>query len=145
MSRNNLLDLNVLIALLEPGHEHHQKVQNWFNSSRRGIFCVCPLTETGFVRLTANPSFRPGPRTVPHAIAVLQALKGHPDYLYMSIEKSWVETTVRFARRIVGHQQVTDAYLLGLAISEDGILVTFDKGILHLAGQEFSRNVLVIE
>jgi toxin-antitoxin system PIN domain toxin len=145
MSRNNLLDLNVLVALIEPDHVHHQKAQGWFNSSRKGVFSLCPLTEAGFLRVTANPGFRPGPRTMPQAIAILQAFKGHPDHLYLSIEKSWVEVTAGFARRIVGHQQVTDAYLLGLAIRENGVLVTFDKGILHLAGPEFSRNVFVIE
>jgi predicted nucleic acid-binding protein len=53
--------------------------------------------------------------------------------------------TARFAARISGHQQITDAYLLGLAIKEDGVLVTFDRGIKYMAGAEFSRNVLVLE
>jgi toxin-antitoxin system PIN domain toxin len=145
MSPNNLLDVNVLVALTEPEHEHHQKAQNWFNSSRKGTWCVCPLTETGFIRLAANPRFRPGPRTVHQAISVLQGFKRHPDYLYLCIDKSWVEVTARFAQQVVGHQQVTDAYLLGLAISEGGVLVTFDKGILHLAGQKYNQNVFVIE
>ncbi len=53
--------------------------------------------------------------------------------------------TAPFAARIFGHQQVTDAYLLGLAIKENGVLVTFDKGIQYMAGAEFSRNVLLLE
>jgi predicted nucleic acid-binding protein len=53
--------------------------------------------------------------------------------------------TARFAARISGHQQITDAYLLGLAIKEKGVLVTFDKGIQYMAGAEFSQNVLLIE
>ncbi len=53
--------------------------------------------------------------------------------------------TARFAARITGHQQVTDAYFLGLAIKEDGVLVTFDRGLTYMAGPEFSRNLLVLE
>jgi len=57
----------------------------------------------------------------------------------------WAALTAPFADRIFGHQQVTDAYLLGLAIKEDGVLVTFDRGLKYMAGAEFSRNLLVLE
>jgi len=69
----------------------------------------------------------------------------HPRYGYWEINKSWVELTAPFASRIRGHQQVTDAYLLGLAIKEKGVLVTFDKGLQYLAGAEFRQNVLLLE
>jgi len=145
LSRKNLLDLNVLIALTEPGHSQHRKAQEWLNSSGKVSWGVCPLTEAGFVRVTTNPAFRPGPRTMEQAIAILQALKGYPGYWYWEIDESWVTLTAPFAARIFGHQQVTDAYLLGLAIKEKGTLVTFDKSILYMAGAEFSQNVLLIE
>lgn len=145
MTPNNLLDLNVLIALAESGHEHYNKAQDWFNSSRKGKWGVCPLTEAGFVRVTTNPAYRPGPRSMQQAIAILEALKGLPSYWYCGIEDSWVTLTAPFASRIFGHQQVTDAYLLGLAIKEHAVLVTFDKGIQYMAGAEFSQSVLVLE
>jgi toxin-antitoxin system PIN domain toxin len=145
LTRKNLLDLNVLIALTEPGHKHHRKAQEWFNSSRKGLWGICPLTEAGFVRVTTNPAFRPGPRTMEQAIAILQALKRYHDYWYWGIDESWVTLTAPFAARIFGHQQVTDAYLLGLAIKEKDMLVTFDKGIQYMAGVEFSQNVLLLE
>jgi len=78
-------------------------------------------------------------------MAILQALKGYPGYRYWEINESWVTLTAPFAARIFGHQQVTDAYLLGLAIKEKGVLVTFDKGIRRMAGAEFSQNVLLLE
>jgi len=145
LTQNNLLDLNVLIALTEPGHKHHQKAQDWFNSSCKGRWGVCPLTEAGFVRVTTNPAFCPGPRTMEQAMAILQALKMYPGYWYWAIDESWITLTAPFAARIFGHQQVTDAYLLGLAIKEKGVLVTFNKGIQYMAGAEFSQNVLLIE
>ena len=79
------------------------------------------------------------------AMAILQVLKGRDDYWYCPINESWVTLTARFAARVRGHQQVTDAYLLGLAIKEDGALVTFDRGLRYLAGAEFSDNLLVLE
>jgi len=145
MTRKNLLDVNVLIALTEPGHMHYGRAQQWFGSSGRFGLGICPLTEAGFVRITTSPRFRPGPRSLEHAIAILQVLKGHPEYWYCSISESWVTMTAKFASRILGHQQVTDAYLLGLAIKEGGVLVTFDKAIQYMAGAEFSKNLLVLE
>ncbi len=145
MTRKHLLDVNVLVALVEPGHEHYQKAQQWFSASGRDSLGLCPLTEAGFLRVTTNPAFRPGPRTMEHAIAVLQLLKGHPQHWYWEMTESWVSLTARFAGRILGHQQVTDACLLGLAIKENGALVTFDRGIKYLAGSEFSQNLVVLE
>ncbi len=145
MNLKSLLDLNVLIALTDPEHKHHQKARNWFTSSGRERLGICSLTEAGFLRVTTNPAFRPGPRTLEQAIAILQVLKGRDDYWYCPIDESWVTLTARFASRVRGHQQVTDAYLLGLAIKEKGLLVTFDKGIQYMAGAEFSQNVLLLQ
>ena len=145
LTRKNLLDVNVLIALAEPGHKHYPAALEWLNSSGKGDWGVCPLTEAGFVRVTTNPAYRPGPRTLEQAVEVLQLIKGYPGYWYWEINESWVTLTAGFSSRIVGHQQVTDAYLLGLAIKEDGVLVTFDRGLKYMAGTEFSRNLLVLE
>jgi uncharacterized protein len=143
--RKNLLDVNVMIALTEPGHDDFEMAQNWFESSGTGNWGICPLTEAGFLRITTSPVFPPGPRTFEQAIAILRGLKADPGYSYWPITESWVTLTAPFATRISGHQQVTDAYLLGLAIKEDGVLVTFDRGLRYLAGREFSRNLEVLE
>ncbi len=146
MTRKHLLDVNVLIALTEPGHDHYQRAQAWFDSSSGNCrLGICPLTEMGFLRITTNPAFRPGPRSLGQAIAILQVIKGHQDYWYWEINQSWINLTSAFASRILGHQQVTDAYLLGLAIKENGVLVTFDRGLKYMAGSEFGRHVLVLE
>jgi hypothetical protein len=150
LTRNYLLDLNVLIALVDSGHQHYQTAQDWFISSGKDHVGLCPLTEAGFLRVTTNPAYRPAPRTIEEAIAILQVLKGHPRFAhplfgFWEIKESWVDLTARFALRISGHKQVTDAYLLGLAIKAGGVLVTFDKSILYMAGAEFSQNVLVLE
>jgi toxin-antitoxin system PIN domain toxin len=145
MIRRTLLDVNVLIALLEPGHDFFQKAQEWFRSSGKDNWGVCPLTEIGFVRITTNPLFYPGPRTHEQATSALAKLASRPGYRYWPMTESWTTLTAPFVDRIFGHQQVTDAYLLGMAIKEDGVLVTFDRGLLYLAGSEFRRNLLVLE
>jgi hypothetical protein len=140
-----LLDLNVLIALMDSDHRHFQAAQQWFASSGKDNWGICPFTEAGFIRVTANPALHAGARTVEQAIAILQLLKGSSGYRYWPITESWVDLTAPFASRIAGHQQTTDAYLLGMAIKEGGVFVTFDRGLKNLAGPEFSRNLLVLE
>ena len=80
------------------------------------------------------------------AMAILQMMKAYSGYSYWEIGdgESWVNITAPFAERVRGHHQVTDAYLLGLAIKEDGLLVTFDAAIRHMAGPRFKENVLVL-
>jgi toxin-antitoxin system PIN domain toxin len=147
MTRRNLLDLNVLIALTDPEHIHRQEAERWFLSTGKDNWGVCPLTEAGFIRIATNPAMQAGTITVERAVAILQGLRAHSGYRYWPIAdtENWVAVTARFAVRITGHQLVTDAYLLGLAIKEDGVLVTFDRGIKYMAGAEFRRNVLILE
>ena len=140
-----LLDLNALIALGDPDHEYHQAIQEWFMSSGKAGWGVCPLTEAGFVRITTNPGYRPTPRTIAQATAILADFARHPGYRYWDISDKWAVLTAPFSARLLGHQQVTDAYLLGLAIKEKGVLVTFDKGIKYLAGTDYRRNLLVLD
>ena len=76
--------------------------------------------------------------------AMLERLKRRPGYYFQSITADWQTLTAPFAKRIHGHNQVTDAYLLGLAVREGLVLITFDKALLHLAG-EHRRHVLILE
>ena len=144
MIRRALLDVNVLIALLEPDHAFFERAQEWFKSSGKENWGVCPLTEIGFLRITTNPSFRPGPRTHDQATAILAELENRPGYRYWPLKESWTALTAPFAARISGHQQVTDAYLLALAISKKAQLVTLDRAIASLAGLDYAENLLVL-
>lgn len=144
LTRRNLLDVDVLIALTEPGHAHSREAQEWFHSVRKGEWAICPLTEAGFIRITTNPAFCPVSRSMGQATALLHMLKTYPGYEYWPIDEDWATLTAPFSARVSGHQQVADAYLLGLAIKNDGVLVTFDRGIRYMAGPQFSQNVLVL-
>jgi uncharacterized protein len=146
LSKKYLLDVNMMAALASDEHEHYQKAHDWFDSlTKSDEWAICPLSEAGWIRLAANPATRLGPASIRRAIEVLAEIQKLSGYCYWPITESWVTLTAPFATRISGHQQVTDAFLLGLAIKEDGVLVTFDRGLRYLAGREFAPNLLVLE
>ncbi len=145
MSHKYLLDVNALIALADAEHEHYQAMMNWFDRTGHLNWGVCALTEAGFIRVTINPVMKARTRTLDQAIAILQLLKEHSGYRMWEINASWVDLTAPLAARIRGHRQVMDALLLGLAIKQDGILITFGRGLKYLAGSEFRQNLEVLE
>jgi uncharacterized protein len=140
-----LLDLNALISLADADSIHYKAIHRWFDAGGGQNWGVCPLTESGFVRVTTNPVYRGPTRTVEQATGILAGFALHAGYRYWPITEKWAVLTSPFSARLMGHQQVTDAYLLGLAIRENGILVTFDKAIRYLAGAAYSGNLLVLE
>lgn len=135
-----LLDVNVFVALLAENHINHSLVTAWFNAGRLH-WAICPFTEAGFLRNATAP--RPGQITMSEATAVLAAIAEHPGYHYLPITVGWHTLCSPFLKRLYGTKQVTDAYLLGLAVREDLVLVTLDKAILHLAG-EYRSHVLLL-
>lgn len=135
-----LLDVNVFVALLAENHIYHSLVTEWFNAPHLE-WAICPFTEAGFLR-NATAS-RPGQITMSEATAVLEKLAQHPGYHYLPIDADWHTLCSPFFKRLYGTKQVTDAYLLGLAVREGLILVTLDKAMLHLAGEHQSHVLLL--
>ena len=136
----HLLDVNVLVALLDEDHTHHQAATKWFTAP--GLqWAICPFTEAGLLRHMIRP--KTGGMSMEEATAMLARLAQESGYHYQPVSANWQALCGPFFKRLFGHNQITDAYLLGLAIQERLILVTFDKAILHLAG-EHSSHVLVL-
>jgi toxin-antitoxin system PIN domain toxin len=127
-----LLDVNVLIAMAWPTHRAHEKVQEWLARHAREGWATCPLTQTGFVRILSNPAFSPNALTPAHALALLQANIGHPAHRFWADELSLIQALEPLNPRLAGHQQVTNAYLLGLAMHKKGKLATMDRAVLAL-------------
>jgi toxin-antitoxin system PIN domain toxin len=142
-SRRYLLDVNVLVALTSQDHVHHEIVRNWFYASPDLPWAVCAFTEAGFLRNATAP--RPGQISMSDATAVLQGLTRHPGYRYQPIVADWQTLSSSFSQRLYGTKQVTDAYLLGLSVQEGLVLTTMDKGILHLAGEQYGAHVLLLQ
>ena len=132
MKASFLLDVNVLIAMAWPTHRAHEKVQEWLAEHAREGWATCPLTQTGFVRILSNPAFSPNALTPAQALALLRANLGHPAHRFWADEISFNQALEPFHPRLAGHQQVTDAYLLGLAMHRKGKLATMDRAVLSL-------------
>ena len=138
--RRYLIDGNVLVALLDERHVHHQLVTKWFNSP--GLqWALCPFTEAGFLRYATRPSM--GGMSMGDATAMISRIAERPGYHHQPISADWRTLCAPFIKRIFGHNQVTDAFLLGVAMRGGLVLATFDKAILHLAG-EHGNHVLVL-
>jgi toxin-antitoxin system PIN domain toxin len=123
-----LFDVNVLIALLQPHHIHFERAHAWWEVNRPQGWASCPLTQNGFVRIvTQTPSLKR--LTVSEAIDRLQELTSTTDHEFWPDDVTLLDAG-RFERaRILGPKQLTDIYLLGLAVNHGGRLATFDRAI----------------
>ena len=129
MRRTALLDVNLLVALFDPNHVHHELAHDWFDDNRSGGWATCPVTENGFTRVLANPAYG---GAVSDAAALVERLRrfcasGHHEFWTDTV--SLRDPKIFNPSFVVGYRQLTDVYLLGLARKMNGRLVTFDKGI----------------
>ena len=131
-----LLDVNVLVALLWPAHEHHDAAHRWFRARRPARWATCPLTQLSFVRVVSNPAFSRESLSPAKAVALLAANLAHPGHRFWTDSQEVPQALRPRAQLLQGHQQFTDAYLLGLAKKRNGAVATFDRGLAGLAGEE---------
>ena len=127
----NLLDVNMLIALAWPSHVHHEVALDWFTKNVSTGWASCPLTQCAFVRISSNPKIIPEAVTPREALALLGEIVSQPTHTFWQDDIEVLDEHVPTSF-LVGHRQVTDAYLLGLAIQNNGRLVTLDNGISSL-------------
>ena len=138
-----LLDVDVLVALLWPAQESHPKVHSWFKRRSSEGWATCPLTQAAFVRIVSNPAFSPSAVSPGEATQALKKSLAHPNHEYWHADVSYLKAIEPFGNQIVGYKQVSDAYLLGLAIHRGGSLVTMDRGILELLPGKLQERGLV--
>jgi toxin-antitoxin system PIN domain toxin len=140
-----LLDVNVLIALLWPAHEGHLQAQHWFDRNSHEGWATCPFTQAAFVRIVTNPAFSSDAVTPQEAVKLLSSNLDNPSHRFWGDEISFVQAVQPFERRLKAHQQVTDAYLLGLAIHKKGKLATMDRAFVALLPEKSpERDHLVV-
>jgi toxin-antitoxin system PIN domain toxin len=125
-----LLDVNALVALAWDSHIHHARIREWFAVNASQGWATCPITESGFVRVSTSPRVLPSPIGIADAQRVLAALRAARGHRFLTDDVSIVADDVP---RIVGHRQVTDAHLLTLARRRGVRLVTFDAAVAALA------------
>lgn len=126
--------MNVLVALAWPNHVHHEAAHRWFAASQRAKqrWATCPVTQSGFVRVSSNPRVVPHARSPLEAIQLLERIVALPGHEFWSDDVSIVGSKDVARRKLMGHAQVTDAHLLALAIARQGRLATFDGGIAQI-------------
>lgn len=124
--------MNVLVALAWPNHVHHARALEWFASIRPGPWATCPLTESGFVRVSSNARVIPDAVNPATSIRLLNDMTKLPGHTFWEDDVSLARSENDVFGRVVGYRQVTDAHLLTLAIRRGGRLATFDQAIAGL-------------
>lgn len=123
-----LLDVNVLLALLDADHVDHARARRWLASAIGSGWASCALTQNGFVRIVSQPRY-PSPVPVATAVDRLRRATSTAHHELWAGDLSLTDPEVFDPSRLHGPRQVTDAYLLALAVSRGGRLVTFDRNV----------------
>lgn len=123
-----LLDVNVLVALLDRDHVDHSRARDWLDDEIAAGWASCAITENGFVRVISQPRY-PSPVSPAEAIGVLGRARGSGHHAFWACDVSLLDGQVVDRSRLHGPRQVTDAYLLALAVAHGGRFVTFDRSL----------------
>jgi uncharacterized protein len=124
-----LLDVNALMALAWPNHQFHTAVLERLDQRPASRWATCALTQLGFVRLSSNPKVVEVRKTPAEAVGLLADLIRDRQHVYLESLPALPQTASVF-RQLLGHQQVTDAYLLGVAEASDATLLTLDRRVV---------------
>ena len=141
-----LLDTNVLIALAWPQHIHHATAHDWFARVGNRAWATCPLTQLAFLRISSNSKIIPEAVTPRAGLEMLRRIIAVPGHEFWADDVPPTEAAVFESVALVGHRQITDAYLLALAQRRKGKLATLDGGIAELipARNERARRIAVV-
>lgn len=135
----SLLDLSLLMALWWPAHAAHEEARRWFRRYSAAGWATCPLTQAGFVRLASNRSFSRDAAPPAEAVRIMRMNLADAAHRFWPMDLTFAEAVELSGVELEGHRQVTDLYLIGLAVKHKGRLVTFDKALGKL-----SKHVTVI-
>ena len=123
-----LLDVNMLLALLDAGHMHHERAKTWLLSQPNVAWASCPLTQNGFIRIISQHAY-PGRVSVGEATDLLADAAASGHHQFWPDDLSFLDKSAFNHSLIHGPKQVTDAYLLALAVTHGGRLVALDRSI----------------
>jgi toxin-antitoxin system PIN domain toxin len=124
-----LLDVNVLVALFDPDHVHHEPAHRWFGEQGRLGWATCPLTENGLLRVLAHPAYSPAAAQPALLLERLRLFCGSGGHAFWPDDVSLRDGKLFPVGAPPSHRQATDVYLLGLAVKRKGRLATFDRTI----------------
>lgn len=122
-----LLDVNVLIALLDPAHVGHEAAHMWFGEEGHRDWASCPITQNGVVRIVGNPRYPNSTGSPAEAAIIVKQLCALPGHSFWPDSLSLFDSSFVDPAEIRTPDQVTDSFLLALAASRNGKLATFDR------------------
>ncbi|MFZ5512152.1 MAG: TA system VapC family ribonuclease toxin [Pseudomonadota bacterium] len=123
-----LLDVNVLIALLDSDHVHHGRAVAWLTEHIHHGWASCPLTQNGCIRIMSQSGY-PNPLPAAQVAGRLAEATATTHHAFWSDTVSLLDSGRIDWTRVLGARQVTDVYLLALAVEHGGRLVTLDRGV----------------
>ena len=124
----SLYDVNVLVALLDRNHASHTAVSAWIAANIQWGWASCPITQNGCLRILSQPRY-PNPLRLSEVLERLRTAVSTPYHQFISADISLLDDALIDARHLSGHRQLTDVYLLALAVTHDARLVTLDTRI----------------
>ena len=139
-----LLDVNVLIALIDPAHMQHDAAHHWFAQTGSANWATCPLTENGLLRIVGHPRYPNAPGTPATVAGVLLALRALPGHHFWPDDISLMNPALVQAERLLSHTQVTDSYLLALARHHGGKLASFDRKLVTDAAVDGQAALVIL-
>jgi toxin-antitoxin system PIN domain toxin len=125
-----LLDVNVLIALIDPGHMLHDRAHEWFGSSGKHAWATCPITENGALRIVGHSRYLHSRRTPAAVAEIMIGLRAHPGHDFWPDDITLFDSQRVAHARLLDSEQVSDSYLLALAVAHNGKLATFDRRLV---------------
>ncbi len=123
-----LLDVNVLIALLDGAHVHHGSARTWLESQISEGWASCPLTQNGCIRILSHSSY-PNPRSPAQVAERLREATSTGEHRFWPDDLSLLDEDRFDWEQLLHSRQLTDAYLLALALRNDGVFATFDHAM----------------
>jgi toxin-antitoxin system PIN domain toxin len=123
-----LLDVNVLIALLDSDHLHHGRARGWLKENIKHGWASCPLTQNGCIRIMSQTGY---PNALPAAAVAerLAAAIATNHHVFWPDTVSLLDAGRVTWNAVLGSRQVTDVYLLALAVAQRGRFVTLDRAV----------------
>ena len=139
-----LLDVNVLIALLDPAHVQHELAHDWFARAGHTLWASCPLTENGVLRIIGNPKYPNSPGSPAVVAPLVMQLRAHPGHVFWPDDLSLLDAGQTDTGRLLSSAQITDTYLLALARQHGGKLASLDRRLVTDAVPHGARYLEII-
>jgi toxin-antitoxin system PIN domain toxin len=139
-----LLDVNVVIALIDTTHVGHDAAHRWFEDEGRLAWATCPLTENGVIRIIGHPKYPNSPGSPVVVAGIVSQLRTLPGHVFWPDDISLIGVEHIDPGQILTSGQVTDTYLLALAVAHGGRLATFDQrlSVRAVRGGKAARHLL---